>query len=925
VTETGRPEPSFVQSVNAGEGFAYGAIGADIHVFGHGSPLYVLANWQPEPEADREWLREQPSRMLDARYAVVEFTGRDHDLAELHQWRRTGPRLAARWLHGPAGQGKTRLAAKFAGEVASDGWKVVTAVHGPGTIFPPPGSQDLYPGDAPGLLMIVDYADRWPLSHLTWLFSNAMLHQAGLQTRILLIARSANGWPAVQAALASHQAGMTTHFLEALPDEHGRAGMFAAARDSFAIQYDLDPTAGIDPPGPLDDPDMGLTLAVHMAALVAVDAYVHGQRPRLGLDGLTIYLLNREHLHWTNLYGDSTHELNPADRTFHTPPGMMNQAVFTAVLTGAVTRSAGTAILDDLKVGPDPSQVLTDHSVCYPPADSTRLTVLEPLYPDRLAEDFVALTLPGHSVGYPAQDSWAPHTATTLITRTDKGAPPAHLSRALIVLAAAGAQDRWRHVAAYLNRVLAKDPALAIEAGSAALTALAETVDISVLEAIEPLLPSGRHVDLDVGAAAVSAALTGYRLARTTDPGRQAALLYSYMWRLSNAGLLPQALAAAQEATDIYRSLAEANPISFLSDLAKSLNALAVLLSKLGRREEAVAPTRESVSIRRRQAEANPAADLAALAMALNNLGVRLSELGQHEEALTTAEECVNIYRRLADANPAEFLPNLAMALNNLGNHLSELGRAEDALATAQEATDLYQQLARTNPDAQLPDWAMALNNLGNHLSELGRQEDALLTAHQAVSIRRRLAEANPASFLPDLATSLNNLGNRQSALGRQEDALVTVHEAVSIRRRLAEANPAAHLPILATSLNNLGVLLSRAGRREEALAPAQEAVTIYQPLAKARPALLPGLAMSLNGLGNRLSELGRREEALAAAQEATDLYRQLARTCPDVHLTHLAVSLNNLGNRLSELRRREESLAVAEEAANIRRRLAEA
>jgi tetratricopeptide (TPR) repeat protein len=924
VTGTGRPEQPFVQSITAVDGFAYGTIGADIHVFGDGLPLYVLANWQAEPEADREWLLEQPSRMLNARYAVVDFTGRDHDLAELHRWRRSGPRLAARWLHGPAGQGKTRLAAKFADEAIGEGWKVVTAVHGPGTVFPPPGSQDLRPGDSPGLLMIVDYADRWPLTHLTWLFSNAILHQVGLPTRILLIARSANGWPAVQAALANHQAGMTMHSLEALPDEHGRADMFAAARDSFAIHYDLDATQGIDPPGPLDDPDMGLTLAVHMAALVAVDAYVHGQHPRLDLAGLTMYLLNREHLHWANLYGDSTHELNLANRTFHTPPEAMNQVVFTAVLTGAVTRSMGTVILDGLKVGPDPNQVLTDHGICYPPTDSSRLMVLEPLYPDRLAEDFVALTLPGHSAGYPAQGSWAPHTATALITRTAQGTPPGYLARALIFLAAAAARDRWTHVAVYLNRILAKDPALAIEAGSAALTALSEAVDISVLEAVEPLLPPRRDADLDVGAAAVSAALTGHRLARTTDPGRRAALLYSHAWRLSNAGLLLQALASVQEATDLYRPLAAANPSGFLSDLAKSLNALGVFLSKLGRREEGLGPTQESVSIRRRQAEANPTVYLAVLAMALNNLGVRLSELGRREEALTTAEEVVNMYRKLADADPAEFLPNLAMALNNLGNHLSELGRQEEALATAHEATDLYQQLARTNPAAQLPDWAMALNNLGNRQSALGQQEEALATAHEAVNIRRRLAEANPASFLPDLATSLNNLGNRQSALGRQEEALVTVQEAVSVRRRLAEANPASHLPILATSLTNLGAFLSRAGRDEEALAPAQEAATLYRPLAKANPAYLSGLAMSLNNLGNRLSKLGRQEEALAATREATVLYRQLAGTYPDAHLPHLAVTLGNLRNRLSKLGRRDEALAAAEEAANIRRRLAE-
>lgn len=81
MTKSDRPEPSLVQNVVAINGFAYGAIGADIHVFANGLPLYLLANWRAEGEADQEWLRELPSRMLNARYAVVPFTGRDHELA----------------------------------------------------------------------------------------------------------------------------------------------------------------------------------------------------------------------------------------------------------------------------------------------------------------------------------------------------------------------------------------------------------------------------------------------------------------------------------------------------------------------------------------------------------------------------------------------------------------------------------------------------------------------------------------------------------------------------------------------------------------------------------------------------------------------------------------------------------------------------
>ncbi|MFE6848324.1 hypothetical protein [Streptomyces sp. NPDC057686] len=117
--------PQFVQNVVAVNGFAYGAMGADIHVHvGSGLPLYLLGNWQDGPNTDPQWLRELPSRMLNARRAVVPFTGRQDELEDLRQWRDSGGRrLEVRWLYGPGGQGKTRLAARFAAQSARAGWR----------------------------------------------------------------------------------------------------------------------------------------------------------------------------------------------------------------------------------------------------------------------------------------------------------------------------------------------------------------------------------------------------------------------------------------------------------------------------------------------------------------------------------------------------------------------------------------------------------------------------------------------------------------------------------------------------------------------------------------------------------------------------------------------------------------------------------
>ena len=72
MADDGEADPSptrYTQIVTAVSGFAYGVIGADVHVFEGGLPLYLLANWPGDVKADGMWLRELPSRMLKTRAA----------------------------------------------------------------------------------------------------------------------------------------------------------------------------------------------------------------------------------------------------------------------------------------------------------------------------------------------------------------------------------------------------------------------------------------------------------------------------------------------------------------------------------------------------------------------------------------------------------------------------------------------------------------------------------------------------------------------------------------------------------------------------------------------------------------------------------------------------------------------------------------
>jgi Tetratricopeptide repeat len=914
------------QDITVVSGYGYGVIGADLHVFADGVPLYLLANWQGADEAEPSWLREMPSRMLNARFAVVDFIGRQDELARLRQWRMGGPRLAIQWLHAPGGTGKTRLAAQFAAESVAVGWKVVTAIRGAGTILPELPSQDLRPGDVVGLLFIVDYADQWPLTHLATLLSNPLFAQSEMRTRILLLARTADAWERVRAQLSIGTFAASSQFLGPLAAGPAqREEMFVAARDSFGRRYGPADVSGLRSPVPLDHRDLGLILAVHVAALVAVDAHFRDHRAPADPASLTAYLLDREHDHWQRLRGDDTHELNPAERAFTTLPGVMSRVVFAAALAGPVPRAVGIGALRGLDDAPDPEPTLADHAVCYPPATQADDTVLEPLYPDRLAEDYLALTIPGHDADFPAKP-WAVGTGGALLVRSPDGNAAMWTPRAITFLAAAA--ERWSHVGPhYLYPLLRVDPRLALDAGGAALSSLAHlaSAPISLFEAIEPHLPADGDPDLDVGVAAVVRRLTEHRLARTSDPGERAWLYEGLAVRMSRAGLRAEALKAAREAVRLCRSLASDDPHSFELVLAASLARISTYLAEMGQRKEALDAAMEAADLWKRLADADPDANGSGLANSLQDLGIALSQAGRPRQALAVAEKAVAIQRRLAEKDPVTHRRWLAGSLINLSVDLARAGQWAPAAAHAREALGFYRELAAESPAVFQPDVALALSNLSSHLTELGEHAQALTMAQEAVVIRRRLAKASPAAFEPYFATSLSELASCLSALGRTDEALLAAEEALDIRHRLATAIPAAFDPDLAIALHNVALYQSDLASHEAALATSEQATQVWRRLAHGHPAAFDHrLAHALSGVAAHLAELGRDAEALATAEEGVAIQRRLAEEAPEIHSAALAMSVANLGGYLARQGQLEQGLAATKEAAGIYRTLAE-
>jgi hypothetical protein len=895
-----------------------------------------------------------PAALLRPEHAVVEFTGREAELAELRGWCGSDAARSVRVLQGAGGAGKTRLARQVAaGWGPEDGHLAVLPDSA--------GAEELRQARAAHegrLLLIVDHAEsRAGLDELL----AATAEDPG-PLRVLLLTRSIGEWwerlversPVEVVRLLTETEPVRLH-LPVRPDAPDAALAqaavpFFARALSVAIpgQVEVERAARRVP-----------VLMLHAAALVAV--LRHAEQPRLVLrvvvgDGVLDELLEYETRFWR---GAAAAVGLPGD------PVVVNQVVAAATVLGAGSVAEAAAVaarVPALAAGPDGRR--QDWArwlyALFPAGPAGRLGMPRP---EPLAETHLAAQLAGN------------HTFARSCLRE---LTPEQADRAMTMLArAARHQDRVRHViaravrgdlarlglptaraAVQTNSDVGELLARAISDAAAAPEALARVALglpypsavlapahlAGALRALESLPPEAdpetraqwddraglllsqldRHGD---ALRPAQEAVTIRRELAAADPARYRAGLAMSLAnlgaRFAEAGRPGEAVRAGHEASTIYRALADDEPDRYRADLARALTGLGVRYSEVGRSADALGAEREAVAIYRDLAAADPGRYRPDLAASLTNLGVWYSEADHPADAVPPTREAVAVYRELADATPGRYRPDLAAALTNLGIWFSELGRPADALAAEQEAVALRRELAASNPESYRSDLARSLGNLGIWFSELGRPADALRAEQEAVTIRREQAALSPQRYAPELASALTNLAITNAQLGQPADAVAPIKEAVTTYRDLALAEPDRYRPALARALTSLAIRYSELGRPAAAVAPIREAVTIRRKLAGARPDLYgPDLARSLSGLGARLAELGRAADAVLPEQEAVEAYRELAAGSPDEYRPDLARALSALAASLSALGRHGEASRADAEATAITQEL---
>jgi tetratricopeptide (TPR) repeat protein len=733
-------------------------------------PSFALRPLGGRPELAKD---AAPSLALVARYELVNFTGRDAEVVELLSWLRLPPQRAVRLITAPGGRGKTRLGLHVCRRAELAGWHVLEARHklDGGTLEPLSLRVESTPAQAAkGTLVLLDYADRWPLDDLIDLFS--MLSRKPGPLRVLLLARSGAFWPSLRSPLRDASFEVTGEALLALAEDLSRWQLYESAASRFSEFFGVE---GV-PVGKMDlaGPEFDGVLAVHMSALASVLSVrswpKRGHPPVLPVDPsvATEELIDHELRHWGRLASKQPH-------LFRISPQIMARAVFVATVAGGLDHPRAIRILADASIGADPQVVIDAHRMCYPSSQAN--VALEPLLPDFLGEDFVARVIPGAArrgevdlgISDPAAFSIL-HCMLGTASPNQVGPGlglrnPYGVARSVLAnLIEVG--SRWPHVFYQtVKPLLDSDPAFLLEAGGQALVQLSASpaaVDRlpAVGESLDQKLGPDLSLDFTYGAVAVAEQLVS-RARTIGDAPELAKSLNRLSLRLASAGDGERALRASTEALQICRRLAQEDPDKWTPELGKILHNHALWLFQAGRRAEAVASSTEAVEIRRALHTDDPQVWLPNLASSLVHHAMALGGVGRLDEALAVSAEAVDHLRVLAAESGSRHVPRLAAALNNHSKRLYNAQRASEAVRYSLESANLYAALARDNPDAWIPNLAMAQNNYAMCLIAAGKDQEAIDFFRHAIAALVDPVTTNPDAWLHLLAQAVHNLSEQ--------------------------------------------------------------------------------------------------------------------------------------------------------------------
>ncbi len=523
--------------------------------------------------------------LLRPEHGLVPFLGRQLLLDRIAGWcQDPAADRPVLLVTGRGGSGKTRLGREACVQMLVAGWDAGLADD---------QRRDGTPADRlqrPTLLVVDDADLRTGL--ISALVGYLRWDDAGPPVRLLLLARAAGAWWDRLVRQLELDGACTVLDLDRHPvPPAGRAEHFRRASTAFAAYRDPGaPQAAAPPQAGLADPAYAEPLLIHSAALLrTVTAPATpppgpgGQRAAqsdssAGQPGLPVRqallqaLCERERTRWYQL---------GSHLSFNPDLPLADQVVALATLSAAADQPGATSLLAAVPNQAEVTRIGAEALVVWAHRLYPGPGYWNPLRPDLLAEQHLADTVQLSALATAAAQLAAGQQReaallTQLLAELTRGAPDQPALRAALDALLATALPRIVH--------------LTVTAGPAELADLAS---LALQLAPQPELAAtlaDQMPEHSVQLAALAATLTSQQVTqyRTGKAGgepdaasRLAMALNNLSNRLADLGRREDALAAIEEAAQVYRELAAARPDAFRPALASSLNNLSLRLADL--------------------------------------------------------------------------------------------------------------------------------------------------------------------------------------------------------------------------------------------------------------------------------------------------------------------------------------------------------
>jgi len=269
-------------------------------------------------------------------------------------------------------------------------------------------------------------------------------------------------------------------------------------------------------------------------------------------------------------------------------------------------------------------------------------------------------------------------------------------------------------------------------------------------------------------------------------------------------GLCQRYLPQAQVCADLILHFQFAFP-----EAARLLDLTGCYLLQRGLFNEAKQFLQQAHTIREKASGSRPSD----VATSLNNLALLYQALGKDELGELLCQQALTIREEVSGPEH----PDTATSLNTLANLYDNQEKFEQATPLYQRALAIREKM----PVSEQARTAVTLNDLAVHYANQGKFEQAEMYAQRALAIREKVLSPEH----PDLAVSLGNLAGFYHAQGKFEQAEMLYQHTLTI---FYQAMGPEYSDI-AIVLDNLAWLYIDQGKYEQAEASCQRALTISE------------------------------------------------------------------------------------------------